>query len=519
MSRSLPLRRLVAATLLFVWAIPGGSLGGAAAAESRSLRRALESIRAAELKTHVDALADDTMEGREVGSRGGQAAAGYLVHHLRRLGIKGGAADGSYYQPLPTGGKNVLAFIPGSDPQLAQQVIVVGAHYDHVGYGNSRTSYGPFGYIHNGADDNASGTAALLEFAEAVTLLPTPPKRSLLLAWWDGEEQGLHGSKHWFAQPTLARDRVVFGFNLDMIGRLRNDELQVIGSRTAFGLRQLVSRQNQETRLALDFRWENKSNSDHWTFFDAQVPVLMFHTGEHPDYHRPSDDIEKINNPGIERISRLLLNVVYELADQPQITAFRHASRQETTESDQRRFEQPLSVTPGPGRFGVSWNAPPAGGLVLSEVIPNSPAALAGLRVGDRLLLVGQQYVDRDDTLLAAVYRAHGPTPVVFQRDPQAEPELATVPLSGPTPRLGLNYREDDADPQSVMIVHIQRHSPAARAGLQPLDRIYRVASRPFRSPEEFLRLCREGTEELEMEIERNGQLRTARLTHLAEPQ
>src|SRR5690606_3687721 len=120
--------------------------------------------------------ADDTFEGREAGSRGGHAAAGYIVRQLQRYGVQGGGEDGGYFQNFGAGYRNILAVIPGSDPQLRRQAVVVGAHYDHVGYGTPQNSYGPTGYIHNGADDNASGVAGLLEVIEAFTLLPSAPR-------------------------------------------------------------------------------------------------------------------------------------------------------------------------------------------------------------------------------------------------------------------------------------------------------------------------------------------------------
>ncbi|MEX0585702.1 MAG: M28 family peptidase, partial [Pirellulales bacterium] len=337
---------------------------------------AFESINAGELRRHIDVLADDTMEGRNVGSRGGQAAGGYIVTQLERLKMRGGAADQKFYQPLPTGGRNILALLPGSDPQLAREVIVVGAHYDHVGYGSSRTSYGPYGYIHNGADDNASGTAGLLELAEACTMLPTAPARTILFTWWDGEEHGLLGSKHWLSQPTLARSSVVFMVNLDMIGRAQGGKVQVLGTRTAPGLRELVSRRN-DGGLTIDFAWELEGNSDHWPFVKADVPILMFHTGLHADYHRPSDDAERINADDARQVTRLVLATLLEAAGVPHLPKFRRSGLAEASEATRARFEQPLA--PPPGRLGVVLAQKPTigaradasadTGVALSEIV------------------------------------------------------------------------------------------------------------------------------------------------------
>ena len=147
------------------------------AAEMMSAAHA--TIRAADAGRHVGVLADDAFEGREGGSRGGRAAATYIVEQLTKLGIQPAGDSGTYYQPFG-GMRNILAVIEGSDPELAQEVVAVGAHYDHVGYGNADNSYGPFGYVHNGADDNASGVAGLLELVEALGQLPERPRRSIL---------------------------------------------------------------------------------------------------------------------------------------------------------------------------------------------------------------------------------------------------------------------------------------------------------------------------------------------------
>ncbi len=141
------------------------------------------------------------------------------------------AAEQGYFQDFDGASRNILGLWEGSDPALKQEVIIVGAHYDHVGYGTPSNSFGPIGRIHNGADDNASGTSGLLEIMEAIVRLEPRPRRTLLFALWDGEEKGLLGSKHWVAQPTLPLERVKLMLNMDMIGRLRDNRLEIGGSR------------------------------------------------------------------------------------------------------------------------------------------------------------------------------------------------------------------------------------------------------------------------------------------------
>ncbi len=231
---------------------------GSLAVENLALEAAIESIQSKQLQKHVDVLADDSFEGREAGSRGGRAAGTYLLKQIRELGLEGGGANGSYVQMFQGNFRNLLGVLPGSDPDLKDEVIVLGAHYDHVGYGTRRNSKGPIGYIHNGADDNASGTSGLLEVAEALCSLPTPPRRTVLFAFWDGEEKGLLGSKHWVSDPTISLDRIKLMINVDMIGRPNPNRLEVSGTRSLAGLRELVVRQNRFSDLHVNFPWKIK---------------------------------------------------------------------------------------------------------------------------------------------------------------------------------------------------------------------------------------------------------------------
>ncbi len=199
-----------------------------------SLRAALDSIQAGQIRESIEELADARLEGREAGSRGGHAAGERLRARLAALGLRGIGPGGSFFQPFGTDYRNILALLEGSDPVRKHQWIIVGAHYDHIGFATSRGStLGPSGVLHPGADDNASGTAGLLELAEAFRLLPEPPRRSVVFAFWDAEEKGLLGSKHFAQSLPPSPTQIVLGVNLDMIGRLRNDRLLIFGTRSA----------------------------------------------------------------------------------------------------------------------------------------------------------------------------------------------------------------------------------------------------------------------------------------------
>jgi hypothetical protein len=397
--------------------------GAAAAAEILSAARA--GIRAADAGRHVGVLADDSFEGREGGSRGGRAAAAYIVDELEKLDLQPAGDGGTWFQSFGAL-RNILALLPGSDPALAREIVVVGAHYDHVGYGKAANSYGPFGFVHNGADDNASGVAGLLEIVEALAQAEPRPRRPILVAFWDGEEQGLLGSRHFLrARPAAVADaRVVFSVNLDMIGRLRGRRLEVYGTRTASGLRAAVTRVNSDPTtaagLSLAFVWTIEDDSDHYPFIEAGVPTVMFHTGLHDQYHRPSDDAHLVNLEGIEPVARLALGFVREIAADPgPPPPFRAESRGES-DATKRLLESPAPLAPGGprGRWGIGSRPDPGepGSAVIVRVELGSPAAAAGLLVGDRIVAIEGAGIASHDALLAGLRGADGQVVVDVDR-------------------------------------------------------------------------------------------------------
>ncbi len=367
------------------------------------LATALDSITAEECFEHVEILADDVYEGRAAGSRGGHAAAAYILRQLKSYGLTPAGSDGSYVQTFGDDWRNILALKPGNDPQLKDEIIVVGAHYDHVGRGSRKTSMGTIGEIHNGADDNASGTSALLETIEAFANSGLTTRRSILFAFWDSEERGLVGSRYWTAHPTLPLDRVNLAITLDMVGRMREGRLYVLGWRSGYGMRRLFSG-TVDDPLWLDFSWELHENSDHWSFLERRIPIALLHTGLHSDYHRQSDDSEKINRDGLREVSRYLVTTLMKVGNEDRLPVYRRFATRETL-SMQQSFERPLpkvtletwpSNLPRP-RLGIGWreDAAEPGSVFLTRVIPNTRAATAGLQVGDRIYeLHGKPFTD-----------------------------------------------------------------------------------------------------------------------------
>lgn len=485
-----------------------------------AVKAAADSIDKAEVTTLVEALADDTFEGRDAGSRGGRAAGTYLAKRFEDLKLKPLGDQGTYFQNFQYNGvsRNIVGMIEGSDEKLKEEVVVIGAHYDHVGYGRKGNSFGPLGYIHNGADDNASGTSGLLEVMEAFSKLPSPPRRSVMFALWDAEEQGLIGSKHWVAQPTIPLERVVFYLNLDMIGRLGKGGVEVIGWRTMPGLRKLVSNINRDNNLTLDFVYKIKEDSDHHPFFAKQIPFLMYHTGLHEDYHRPSDDADRINADGIRQLARLSFLTILELANSETPTSYRPASVREIVVGKQL-VEQPAPASPP--RFGMSWNSPasekPA--WEVTSITPSSPAEKAGLRVGDKLIQLQGKAIEDDAKFRLELLATSGNAEITVERSGEAEPVKLTIEPAGAPIRVGITWREDPSEPGTVLLTSVVPGSAAAAAGLAVRDRVYTLGGKTFASSDEFRTLLRALPGPIELTYERLGIVSSATLEVLPVPQ
>ena len=397
--RQFVVANLSALTLLLIARAVGG-------ANNSMLAAAMESITAGELYEHVEVLADDVYEGRAAGSRGGHAAAQYIVQQLRQTGLEPAGTRGDYFQTFNRNWRNILVLHRGDDPELDNELIVVGGHFDHVGYGNQENSYGPTGRIHNGADDNASGIAALLETIEAFAASGISTRRSILFAFWDGEERGLVGSTHWLQSPTLPDTNVKLAITVDMVGRMQGGRLYMFGTRSGYGLRRLLSGPLPDSTIDpvdgnggsdpfwLDFTWEVVDNSDHWPFLQRRIPAVLLHTGLHRDYHRPSDDVEKVNRDGMRDVARYLTALSIKAANEDELPAYRRDFRRESV-SAQRAMERPLerrslrnwpANRPRP-RLGISWREDTAepGAVLVTQVIEGTPAHEAGLLVQDRI--------------------------------------------------------------------------------------------------------------------------------------
>jgi len=275
---------------------------------------------------------------------------------------------------------NVVGELPGSDPKLAAQYIVVGAHYDHLGLG-AHNSLAPrqIGQIHHGADDNASGAAGVLELADALAHSPQRPRRSTVFICFAGEELGLLGSNYYASQPTYPLKQTIAMLNMDMIGRVTKNKLYVSGTGTSPGFQQLVQDANKPVNFEIAYSNSGYGASDQTSFAVKEIPVLFFFSGLHSDYHKPSDTWDKIDAAAGARVIELVANVVSgldALNDRPQYV----------------RVAEPLSSgTSGGGGYGPYFGSIPdfgeiEHGVKFSDVRDGSPAAKAGLKGGDILI-------------------------------------------------------------------------------------------------------------------------------------
>jgi len=277
---------------------------------------------------------------------------------------------------------NVLSYLPGK----TDEYIIVGAHYDHLGRGDSNSlAPSQIGQIHPGADDNASGTAGVLELARLFAPMKGQLQRGILFMSFSGEELGLLGSAEWLKNPTRPLDKCVAMLNMDMIGRIKDKKVYIGGVGTGSTFKAILEAAEKKTDFKIEYSAGGYSASDHTSFVSKKIPVLFFFSGLHSDYHKPSDTWDKINAPSAAQLLDLVGNVAVQLASASAPPTFITVVE-----------DKPMGGVSGGGGYGPYFGSIPDFGEVkdgvrFSDVRPGSPAAKAGLKAGDILVQFGDK--------------------------------------------------------------------------------------------------------------------------------
>ena len=344
-------------------------------------------------KKDVEYLASEKLEGRFPGTNGEQLAANYIAEKFEKLGLT--MLTDSYFQnfnfTLPSSpheevkfnedtdtkinAKNIIAFIDNKK----KNTVIIGAHYDHIGYGGQYSLDRGINEIHNGADDNASGTAMLLSLAKQLNNKNDLENNYLFIAF-SAEELGLIGSRYFVNSDVFNKESINFMINLDMVGRLNAEkELSIFGVGTSSIFKQVVNSLNNNFKLKIIE--DGTGPSDHTSFYNKDIPVLFFHTGSHENYHRPSDDVNLINYKGMSEISNYIIDILDELETYNKL-----------------EFKETISNQPTVARFNVSLRVMPdyvfdGDGMKASQIIKGGPADDAGLIDGDVIIMLGENEV------------------------------------------------------------------------------------------------------------------------------
>jgi Zn-dependent M28 family amino/carboxypeptidase len=318
---------------------------------------------------------------------------------------------------------NVVGVLPGSDPLLASEYVMIGAHYDHLGLGGPESlAANPEGQIHHGADDNASGTAGVLELARVLASERGRIKRSIMFIAFSGEELGLLGSGAYTRNPIIPLGSTVAMLNMDMIGRLRNGSLFIGGVGTSPVWKPLIEKLNgtlqtasggpvsgSGSRFQLSFGEDGFGPSDHQSFYVRDIPVLFFFTGTHDDYHKPTDTADKINAEGLRQVAEFVREIAFSVANEPQRIAFTKVKTEQRPTG--RGFRVYLGTVPN--------YSDQSDGMKLDGVRPGSPAEKAGLRAGDIIAKLGKTPIKNvyDYTYALGEIRAGEEVEVLIRRD------------------------------------------------------------------------------------------------------
>ncbi len=386
----------------------------------------------------VKFLSADGLGGRLIGTPGADSAAAYIARRFARAGLQPGPRgwfqDFTVSRDAPAAssagiggvvGHNVIGVAAGRDPSRRNEIVIVGAHYDHLGKGGfGSLDPDSTGSVHNGADDNASGIAALERIATQIAA--SPPARTVVFIAFSGEEEGVLGSTYYTRNPLYPMTAVTAMVNLDMVGRLRNNRLIVYGVETATEFRGILDSLNATAGFEIHASGDGYGPSDHQSFYIVGKPVLHMFTDLHEDYHRATDDWPKINSVGLLRVADFTASVVRTLADRKQPLTFVNAP-------PPSHAAGPAAVTPGYGAYLGTIPDMAGGdsrGVRISGVRAGSPAEAAGLKADDVITKIGDLDVP-DLQAMTTALRAHKPGDKVEIRVLRGEQSLLLTATLG----------------------------------------------------------------------------------------
>lgn len=364
--------------IIFLFAL---TLGPAATAYARQFDEE-------RILTHIKVLASDSLQGRGTGTEGEKMAADYISKTYKSLKLKPAGKTESYLQPFefkrgahgegePGTAYNVVGFLDNK----AEYTVVIGAHYDHLGIGEQGNSLdaNPSGKIHNGADDNASGVAGVLELARYFSTNRIREKYNFIFVCFSGEEMGLYGSKYFTEHAPLDLAKVNYMINMDMIGRLdpQTKALAVHGTGTS-PVWEPVLQKLASDQLKIKTDSSGIGPSDHTSFYLKNIPALHFFTGAHTDYHKPTDDWEKINTKGQAAVLTLIAKLINELDNQPKLTFLATKAKPMASRSV---FKVTMGIMP-------SYTADEPG-VKVDGVTDGRPGQKAGIQTGDIIIQMG----------------------------------------------------------------------------------------------------------------------------------
>ncbi|QOJ21665.1 MAG: M20/M25/M40 family metallo-hydrolase [Gammaproteobacteria bacterium] len=343
-------------------------------------------------------LAHESFKGRELGTPELDEAATYIAKQFQQIGLLPGGDDNSYFQTwqqdvgLPKGNitlRNVVGILPGTNPQLAGQSLVIGAHYDHLGTGWPDVRAAHQGKIHHGADDNASGIAVMLELARQI-VPKWQPERTIIFTAFTGEEANLLGSTHYVrSNGRFPVEKVIAMLNLDTVGRLENNPVTVFGTGTARELVHIFRGANFVTGIAVNAVQDDFGSSDQAAFIQAGVPAIQLFASAHEDYHAPGDTADKIDTAGLVKVAAILKEATEYLANRIEPLTVTLSSAPAPAESAAPKEKRKTSLGTVPD-FAYQGE-----GVRIDNTLPGSPAQQAGLQPGDILLqLAGQPVSD-----------------------------------------------------------------------------------------------------------------------------